>query len=153
MPSMSTLQSQLDSLARSFAQQIVETIRGSSIHELSSGGVGSVANSRSAHADTPRAFSSSGSARKAVTKATQGATPKATRSNGRLPRRSADEIRAMLDKVVALVKKQKNGLRAEKIRADLGMLSKEMPRILKEGVSTKKLSTKGHKRATTYFAK
>jgi hypothetical protein len=149
---MSTLQSQLDSLARSFAEQIVETIRGSSLHELSSGGVGSGANSGSNHADAPRAFSSR-SARKAVTKATQVPTPKVTRSNGRLPRRSVDEIRALLDKVVALVKKQKNGLRAEKIRADLGMLPKEMPRILKEGVSMKKLSTKGHKRATTYFAK
>jgi hypothetical protein len=150
---MSTLQSQLDSLARSFAEQIVETIRGSSLHELSSGGVGSGANSASNHADAPRAFASSRSARKAVTKATQVPAPKVTRSNGRLPRRSVDEIRAMLDKVVALVKKQRNGLRAEEIRADLGMLPKEMPRILKEGVSTKKLSTKGQKRATTYFAK
>ena len=59
----------------------------------------------------------------------------------------------MLGKVVGLVKKHKDGLRAEEIRTNLGMLSKEMPRILKEGVSTKKLSTKGQKRATTYFAK
>jgi hypothetical protein len=33
------------------------------------------------------------------------------------------------------------------------MQSKEMPRILKEGIAKKKLSTKGQKRATTYFAK
>jgi hypothetical protein len=33
------------------------------------------------------------------------------------------------------------------------MLAKEMPRILKEGLSTKKLTSKGQKRATTYFAK
>ncbi len=59
----------------------------------------------------------------------------------------------MLGKVIGLVKKHKGGLRAEEIRANLGMLPKEMPRILKEGVATKKLSTKGQKRATTYFAK
>ena len=33
------------------------------------------------------------------------------------------------------------------------MLAKEMPRILKEGLATKKLTSKGQKRATTYFAK
>jgi hypothetical protein len=59
----------------------------------------------------------------------------------------------MLDKIVGLVKKNKEGLRAEEIRANLGMQAKEMPRILKEGVSTKKLTTRGQKRATTYFAK
>ena len=148
---MSTLQSQLDSLARSFAEQIVHAIRGASIHELSSGGGATAGNGRSA--DRPTAFASSGAARRAVSKATPTPAPKAARANGRLPRRSADEIQEMLGKVIGLVKKHKGGLRAEEIRANLGMLPKEMPRILKEGVATKKLSTKGQKRATTYFAK
>lgn len=50
------------------------------------------------------------------------------------------------------MKNNKEGLRAEQIRATLGMEPKEMPRILKEGISTKKLKTKGQKRATTYIA-
>jgi hypothetical protein len=54
--------------------------------------------------------------------------------------------------VVALVKKNKNGLRAEAIRTSLGMASKEMPRVLKEGLAKKKLKAKGQKRATTYTA-
>lgn len=33
------------------------------------------------------------------------------------------------------------------------MQAKEMPRILKEGLSARVLRTKGQKRATTYFAK
>jgi hypothetical protein len=33
------------------------------------------------------------------------------------------------------------------------MQVKEMPRILKLGLTAKKLSAKGQKRATTYFAK
>jgi Fic family protein len=53
---------------------------------------------------------------------------------------------------VGLVKKSKAGLRAEEIRATLKMQSKEMPRILKEGLSTKVLKSKGQKRATTYTA-
>jgi len=34
----------------------------------------------------------------------------------------------------------------------LKMQAKEMPRVLKEGLSTKKLKAKGQKRATTYTA-
>jgi len=34
----------------------------------------------------------------------------------------------------------------------LKMQAKEMPRVLKEGLSTKKLKAKGRKRATTYTA-
>ena len=51
------------------------------------------------------------------------------------------------------MKTHKNGLRAEEIRSKLGLLPKEMPRILKEGISTKRLASKGQKRATTYFVK
>jgi hypothetical protein len=54
--------------------------------------------------------------------------------------------------VVALVKKNKNGLRAEQIRSELDMQPKEMPRVLKEGLSHKVLRATGQKRATTYFA-
>ena len=89
----------------------------------------------------------------AVSAPTPAPAPRTSRATGRLPRRSADEIAAALDKIVGLLRKHKDGLRAEEIRSNLGMLAKEMPRILKEGLSTKKLTSKGHKRATTYFAK
>jgi hypothetical protein len=146
---MSTLQSQLDSLARSFAEQIVNAIRGASLHEFSSGGGATAGNGRSA--DRLTAFTSPGATRRTVSHATAPKGP--ARSNGRLPRRSAEEIQEILGKVVLLVKTQKNGLRAEEIRQKFGLLPKEMPRILKEGISTKKLSSKGQKRATTYFAR
>lgn len=73
--------------------------------------------------------------------------------NGRLRRRSDEEIATALNKIVLLVKTHREGMRAEEIRSKLGMLPKEMPRILKEGVAKKKLTTKAQKRATTYFAK
>jgi len=72
--------------------------------------------------------------------------------SGRLPRRSSEDIAKALDGVVALVKKHKEGLRAEEIRANLGMEAKEMPRVLKDGLAKKKLRAKGQKRATTYTA-
>ena len=81
------------------------------------------------------------------------AVPGKAGKNGRLPRRSAEEIEAVLGKIVLLVKTHKEGMRAEEIRTAFGMGAKEMPRILKEGVRTKKLATKGQKRATTYFVR
>jgi hypothetical protein len=85
--------------------------------------------------------------------ARKGATVrKAAGKPGRLPRRSADEIAKALAKVVALVKSDTGGLRAEQIRERLGMASKEMPRVLKEGLAKKVLKSKGVKRSTTYTA-
>jgi hypothetical protein len=138
---MPTLRSQLDALAANFAKAIVAALQGASLHELvgADGGWGGGG----------RAARTVGSVA-----TTAPAAPKASsRKPGRLPRRSAEEIQAELDKIVALVKKHKDGLRAEEIRSNLGMQSKEMPRILKEGISKKKLTSKGQKRATTYFAK
>jgi DNA-directed RNA polymerase specialized sigma subunit len=82
------------------------------------------------------------------------AAPRSSRgsSSGRLPRRSADDIAQVLDSVTSLVKKHKEGLRAEQIREELGLQAKELPRVLKEGLSSRKLKSKGQKRATTYFA-
>jgi hypothetical protein len=150
---MSTLRTQLQDLARSFADQVIGAIRGTSLQELLSPGGSGVGNGRRARADTPKAFASARAARNAVVEATAASAVKAPRASGRLPRRSADEIQAALDKVVALLKKQKEGLRAEEIRTNLGLQAKEMPRILKEGLSAKKLTCKGQKRATTYFAR
>jgi hypothetical protein len=69
-----------------------------------------------------------------------------------LKRRSAADIEKTLNDVVALVKSHRDGLRAEQIRSRLRMQSKEMPRVLAEGLARRKLRKKGRKRATTYFA-
>jgi hypothetical protein len=80
------------------------------------------------------------------------ATAKKVATPGRLPRRSPAEIARALAKVVALVKSETGGLRAEQIRERLGMASKEMPRVLKEGLAKKVLKSKGAKRSMTYTA-
>jgi hypothetical protein len=139
----SSLKSRLTDLAAAFADEVISALQGSSLHELigtkEDGGFGNGRPLRSAG--------------RQASSAAAGPQPKASRSSGRLPRRSPEEIAKALDRMVTLLKKHKDGLRAEEIRTNLGMEPKEMPRILKEGVSTKKLSSKGQKRATTYFAK
>jgi hypothetical protein len=138
---MSTsLHSTLNDLAASFADSILSAIRGASLDELASSDRPVKEASRPARA-TPRAAA-----------APAPAPAKRTRSAGRLPRRSADDIASALVQVVSLVKKHKEGLRAEQIRSELGLQAKEMPRILKEGLGKKSLKAKGQKRATTYFA-
>jgi hypothetical protein len=129
-----SLRTQLDALAATFATQIMAAVQGASLQEL-------------AGSNGRRAVAEGAAARRAVS------VPKKSGKPGRLPRRSAEEISTLLGKIVLLVKTHKQGMRAEEIRSKLGMQSKEMPRILKEGIATKKLTTKGQKRATTYFAR
>jgi hypothetical protein len=57
-----------------------------------------------------------------------------------------------INEVRALVGKHPGGLRAEQIRKELGLVAKELPRPLAEGLAAKRLAKKGQKRATTYFA-
>jgi hypothetical protein len=132
---MPTLRSQLDSLAAAFASAVVDAIRGASLHELVS------ADGR----PTPAARAPSGPAAKTI-------ASKTTRS-GRLKRRSSEDIGQVLDQVVALVKKNKDGLRAEQIRTELDLQAKELPRVLKEGLRSKRLRKAGQKRATVYSAR
>ncbi len=131
---MSNLRSRLADLASSFTDSVIDAIRGTSLEELLTE-TGARPKSRPAEA-SPR-----------------GAPRVARAASGRLPRRSAEDIAGELDKIVALVQTHRDGLRAEEIRMELGMQAKELPRVLKEGLSSKKLRSKGQKRATTYFAK
>lgn len=52
---------------------------------------------------------------------------------------------------MALVKKHKNGLRSEEIRAELKLDKRELPRVLGDGLARRVLKSKGQKRATRYF--
>jgi hypothetical protein len=130
-----SLRSHLADLADSFATAVLSAIRSASLEEL---------------------LAESGGPRRGAARPVSAARPaaRAPRASapGRLPRRSADDIAQVLDSVTGLVKKHKEGLRAEQIREALGLQAKELPRVLKEGLSSRKLKSKGQKRATTYFA-
>jgi hypothetical protein len=133
-----SLQSTLNDLAESFAASILEAIRSVSLHDLIQSNGQTKPNGRS-----PRAASAPA--------AVPVERPSA-RTSGRLRRRSPEDIAAALGRIVSLVKKHRDGLRAEQIRSELGLEAKEMPRILKEGLDQRALKSKGQKRATTYFA-
>ena len=133
-----SLRTNLESLASDFASAVLNAIRGASLEELLAD---SGSGARRGPGRPPK--SSAGPAASAAPRA---------RKSGRLARRSPEQIAKALDQVVALVKGKKDGLRAEQIRDALKMQSKELPRVLQEGLAKKKLKSKGQKRATTYFS-
>jgi hypothetical protein len=79
-----------------------------------------------------------------------GGTPKNT---GRLERRSHDDIATIMAQIVRLVARHPDGLRAEQIKAALGLEKTELPKPLLEGLASGVLTKTGQKRATTYFAR
>ena len=139
-----SLRSALDSLAKSFADAVLDAIRRASLDEL-------VAENRGAPRrgpGRPRAQAAGGGGQPDPLKAPIAKKTK----DGRLARRSPEEIAKALDLVAKLLKTRPKGLRAEEIRKAFGLDARDMPRILKEGLAKKKLKSRGQKRATTYMA-
>ena len=144
MPNTS-LRSALDSLASDFASAVLHAIRGASLDEL-------VAESDGAPRrgpGRPRGPSKT----KAVATAARESAPAAKKGKGgRLARRSPAEIAKTLGTIVTLLKGKKAGLRSEEIRKVLKLDVREVPRVLKEGLTKKAIKSKGQKRATVYTA-
>jgi hypothetical protein len=140
-PMPTALRSHLNELASSFANGVLAAIRTASIEDL-------LAESGSA-----RRLPGTRAAAVAVSAGVSAGAGRAPRAPGRLPRRSAADIGQVLDRIAGLLKGSPKGLRAEEIRQRLNLLSKELPRPLKEGLATGRLGKSGNKRATTYFLK
>jgi hypothetical protein len=136
------LRSALNDLASNFASAVLDAIKIASLGELMSGSAGHAAPARRG----PGRPRGSGASR------SPGASPRPKRTpTGRLARRSPEQIAKAVERVVALVKKSKDGLRSEQIRAELKLDKRELPRVLGEGLAKKVLKSKGQKRATRYF--
>jgi hypothetical protein len=136
------LRANLDALASNFASAVLDAIRGASLDEL-------VAESGGAPRRGPGR--PKGSTTKSTATAARASAP-ARKPSGRLARRSPADIAKTLGQIVGLVKASKTGLRSEQIRAALKLDKRELPRVLADGLRTKKLKSKGQKRATQYSA-
>ena len=136
---MSTLHQTINALASEFAH----SLRARAAQRLA----------RRDHRRDAREPRAGGSARVVVASAAAAAVRSgARRGGGRLRRRSQTDINGVVTKIVALLKSNKKGLRAEEIRAKLHLDRREIPRPLAEALKKKLVSKKGKKRATTYFA-
>jgi hypothetical protein len=133
----SPLQSAIAKLANDFANQVLAAVRSASLEEV----LGASATVR-AGARVP--------AGKPVA-AAAAPKPAAKTKGGRLARRSSEDILAVVQSIVALLK-QTPGLRSEQIQKTLGLASNEIPRPIQIGLEKGLLRKQGDRRATKYFA-
>ena len=124
----------IQKLSEIFAADVLHAIRGMSLEEIASLGVGG----RRGPGRPPKNPLLLGAATKGGGK--------------RLPRRSMADLEKMVGKIVALVKSHKKGINAEGIRSALKVPRKELPRPIAMALASKKIHKKGRKRATLYLA-
>jgi hypothetical protein len=98
------------------------------------------------------ALGGSGQPRRGVTPARGAASAVVTKGRSKGAKRSPEELEALVKKLHAHIAKNP-GQRIETIGAGLGIPTKELALPVKKLVGEKKLTTKGQKRATIYFAK
>jgi len=140
---MSTeLRNQINDIAMKFASQLLHALQTASLSELANE---AAAQGAKRATRGPIAASSPGNG-SLVSTAT-------TAPSGKRRRRSAADIGQTVEAIVKLLKTNKTGLRAEEIREKLGLARKEVPRPIAAALASRKISKKGQKRATTYFAK
>ena len=139
-----TLHSALRDLAFNFASAVLASIQTASLDELMA----------SAGRPATQVRQGPGRPRGPAASRPSGALPRPKRAPaGKLARRSPEAIAKAVAGIVALVKKHKEGLRSEQIRAELGMRANEMPRVLADGLAKNVPTSKGKKRGTRYFSK
>lgn len=141
---MSNLRQTIEAQAVQFATAIVQALRGASLDEL----VSVTTSASRAPAPSP---APAPAAPRAPSSRTTAAAPRAAKKAGRLGRRSPEDIARTLDNIVTLLSAHPEGLRAEQIKAELGLDTREVPRPINEGINTGVLQKSGQKRATIYF--
>jgi hypothetical protein len=140
---MHDLRTTIAQLAQSFAESVLAAIAMTSIQDLVA-----VSGGGTHPAEPRRSRRAAPAGRRQIAPA-----PAAVRHEaGRLARRSPEDIAKTLDLIVKFLKTRPTGLRSEEIRKAFGLDVRELPRILQQGRATKKLKTRGRKRATTYSA-
>jgi hypothetical protein len=127
---MPTLKASIEALAHEFATGVLVAVRGASLEEILNGAA--------------PARRGPGRPRGSVSTA-----PRAR--GGKRVRRSANDIAATADGIVAFVAKHPKGIRGEQIRKELGIAKNQWLKPLGLALGSRKLRKTGEKRSTTYF--
>jgi hypothetical protein len=132
--SMSKLNATIQSLAATFASEVITALRGLSLDEILA-----VSGKPTVQAKRP--------GRRAAS------APPAAKTSKRLTRRTPADIEKVTTQIVALLKQHKDGLRAEQIQVALNLAKNESPRPIADALAKKLIRKTGQKRSTTYFAR
>jgi len=138
-----SLRNTIQELAAGFAAGVLGAIRGSSLEEILAEASGGVRRGPGRPRKNSFGLASAPGGR--------GAGRSGRGSQGRLGRRSAGALERVVERIVELLSKSSKGLRAEQIRAALGLSAKELPRPIAMALAAKRIRKVGQKRATTYF--
>ena len=138
-----SLKNRIASLAEEFSAGVLAAIRSASLEEILSEG---------SRGSAPRASASAAPAGSAGP-AKRGPGRPRGRKSGRLARRSPEQIAQVVESIVAALKKNKAGMRSEQLQKLLNLDKKEISGPLNEALEGKKITKKGQRRATTYFAR
>ena len=159
---MPNLKDQIQGLAADFAASVVKAFHGASFADIAalttapSSGSSSPKSAPKAKRKRGRPATKPAPAVKALPAAPKPATPAPAKkaAGGKAPkmRRGPEEIAKIIGRIADLVSKSDKGMNAEGIGKALGLKPNEMRRPLDEGLAAKKLTKKGVKRATVYFA-
>ncbi len=144
-----SLKNRIEALAEEFSAGILAAIRSASLEEILSEGSRSHA-TRVMHSAPARV---SAAAPAAAEPAKRGPGRPRGKSTGRLARRSPEQIAQVVESIVGALKKNKTGMRSEQLQKLLSLDKKEISGPLAEAIEGKKITKKGQRRATTYFAR
>jgi hypothetical protein len=149
-----SLKNQISALAEELTRGVLAAIRSASLEELLAEGGG---RSSSGSASSARAQArESGAAKESGPAKDAGGAPVRkirTGKGGRLARRSPEEIGAVVESIVVALRKNKTGMRSEQLQKLLRLDKREISGPLNEALAAKKITKKGQRRATTYFAR
>ncbi len=153
-PMTGTLRDTIHLLAADFAAGVLGVIRGASLQDILAETEGEGVARRGRGRPPSQVVASSPPDRSSRSAAApRAARPGRSARSGRLQRRSASDIGDAIEQIVGLLAAHPKGLRAEQIRASLGLSARELPRPIAQALSLKQISKTGQKRATTYYAK
>jgi hypothetical protein len=137
-----SLHNTIQQLATDFAAGVLGAIRGSSLEDI----LAETEGAKRRGPGRPRKQSVAAAPERAASRPSS-----ARRKGGRLGRRSAGALERVVGRIVDLLSRNSKGLRAEQIRAELGLSAKELPRPIGKALESKRIRKTGQKRATTYF--
>lgn len=140
-----SLKNRINALAEELTLGVLAAIRSASLEELLAEG---------GRASTSRAASAPARAESAAAAApARGRGKRPAAKGGRLPRRSPEQIAEVVESIVGALKKTKTGMRSEQLQKLLKLDKREISGPLNEALAGKKITKKGERRATTYFAR
>jgi hypothetical protein len=150
---MSNLKSQIAALAETFSAGVLAAIRSASLEDILAGGGAGPAKrgpGRPSKSSNGAAVARGGGGQPdplgVPTRSKRG-------KGGRLARRSPEQIAHVVESIVGALKQSKEGMRSEQLQKVLKLDKKEISGPLAEALGGKKISKKGQRRATTYFAR